>query len=287
MTRTRALVRVEDADRDRVGAPQLDADRRPAAGAAALRREAVLRVDDRPEDGALRQLQPLGDREGRCRRNEQADESRRREEPLQSLTILRSAAEKPVCRATSSMFLPVTISTVGRGRLSRSASASGAAAAPSARIPASAYARTPPRAPPRSTSSNRWTSGFSSATASGIATRAASPSANVDARSESTGDAGAPALPHRRRLGRGDRDAERVRRPARDRAEDADRESAVPDRDDDGAGLGQLVEQLVADRLVALELRRLVAVLEEVEAVLVRRSRAPPPSPRPCRRRPR
>src|SRR4051794_10209974 len=56
---------IEDPDVDIVAAPKPEEDRRLAARAATLGREAVLRIDLRRVDGALRELQPLGDRE--CR----------------------------------------------------------------------------------------------------------------------------------------------------------------------------------------------------------------------------
>src|SRR5205807_677560 len=85
------------------------------------------------------------------------------------------------------------------------------------------------------------------------------------------GAAGPPALVHRRRLGGGDRDPERAGCALGHRTEDPDRERAVSDRHDHGAGWpGDRVEQLVADRLVALELRRLRAVLEEEGVPLLR-----------------
>jgi hypothetical protein len=52
------------------------------------------------------------------------------------------------------------------------------------------------------------------------------------------------------------------------RAQDADRKRAVSHWHDDRRGFGEIIEQLLADRLIAVELRGLGAVLEEERLVL-------------------
>ena len=90
--------------------------------------------------------------------------------------------------------------------------------------------------------------------------------------------AGAPAA--------ADGDAQRSRRAAASARKTPIASAPFPTGTTTAAGgSGELVEQLVADRLVAVELRRLGAVLEEEQAVARGVARAPPPSPRPCRRR--
>jgi hypothetical protein len=87
--------RVEHLDREDVGPAKLDHDVRLPTSAAAGRGERLR--DPRPRhERALRELQPFGDRECRRRRDEQADQGYRRQEPLQGSAILRLKRENPV-----------------------------------------------------------------------------------------------------------------------------------------------------------------------------------------------
>ena len=75
------------------------------------------------------------------------------------------------------------------------------------------------------------------------------------------------AVCHHGRLGGDDSDPLRLRRAGEDRAADTAQQRAVPDgHDDGGRRLVELGQELVADRRVALVLRRLGAVLEERHA---------------------
>ena len=87
-------VRVEDRGRHPVGAAETDAD---GSGRVRGRRD-VLADDLDAGDRALRQLEPLGDGKGGGGRREQADEDRRRENPLQSRVSLRAGPRRPPAR---------------------------------------------------------------------------------------------------------------------------------------------------------------------------------------------
>ena len=101
-----------------------------------------------------------------------------------------------------------------------------------------------------------------SSTASGMATRTAMPSAKVAERSQSTG---CPASTLSAITGASFATTPEHRAHA---ARHADDERAVSDRHDHPRGRpAELLEDLAADRLVAVELRRLRAVLEERELV--------------------
>ena len=141
----------------------------------------------------------------------------------------------------------------------------------------------------RSETRSMWVAtSFRTSTAYGIATRTASPSANVSERSPGTGRpasklsaiTGAPAATTPMRSVSGE--------PARTARADAAEQRAVPDRHDDGrrAARSSCAEELVADRGVAVVLRRLGAVLEERHACAAapRPVRAPSPRPGPRRR---
>ena len=190
----------------------------------------------------------------------EADAGADRAEPGKlSGSLGRSTARR--C-SSSSMLRPVTISTIGPVRrldLRR---------APPARRRSSPRRggrprrtrRPPARWPARRPARTECRGATSSSTASGTATRTAKPSANVLQRSHSTGR---PASTLSAITG-----ASFGTTPTRGRsvepARDPDQQRAVADRHDrQRRRLPQLLDDLLADRRVALELSRLRAVLEE------------------------
>ena len=163
------------------------------------------------------------------------------------------------------MLRPVTIRTTGRSG-TRGSAASAAAADGSALIPASQYVATP---------LSQRVFGDEQELVRGLLDPLHC-ARDRDAHGEAVGDRRAairfddvsrvPALDHHRRLlGRDAHDAHAVAEPARDARE----QRAVSQRDDHrGRRFFHLLQDLRADRRVAVELRRIVAVLEEAQAPL-------------------
>src|SRR5437868_12443571 len=117
-------------------------------------------------DRAAVELESLGDRERRRGSDEQAEDQGRREEPLQDLRFYGSAVARTSRYRSSSMLRPVTIRTAGHGRSGSALNAaSGAAAAPSTRIPCAAYSATARASSSSETSASRSTARGSSSTA--------------------------------------------------------------------------------------------------------------------------